>query len=369
MPITADSMRESLVPLDTVREALAATEPLGTHTFSLDEAILFDVASGWNHGIDGRPGNDTVPAAVYFGRTLSTEYQLTKDAVFEAAQIAGLRPSTAERLPGPLLSDHLNFWFRTAHAGKAKTPKEYQLLTTGGIGAAITKASVNPFSNLALLDRALAGIEARYGTGEVLADYKFTHTLKRTHLRLIVPEHRRVIERTGTDNDEWSVGLQIKNSLIGDDRTSIDGYLFRWWCTNGAIDTKATSGVWKRRNTGGEAEVYEWARAAVDDILGGLESTLDSVQSMVDIPIDGDAHTVLRDVFEHYRVPVPERARIIDELLAAGQLTMYALMQAITTVANTADLDPSHVEALMRVGGDLPHTAHERCTGCQRLIH
>jgi hypothetical protein len=86
---------------------------------------------------------------------------------------------------------------------------------------------INPFSNLRLLERALEGIEAHYGAGEVLVDSKFAHSLRRTDIRLIVPENRRAMHRTGTDDDTWSAGIQLKNSLIGDVQTSIDGYLFR----------------------------------------------------------------------------------------------------------------------------------------------
>lgn len=368
MPITVDTMRDKLLPLDTVREALARTEPLGVHTFTVDDNVLFALDNGWNHGIDARDGNETVPATVYFGPTLDTEFRLTKDALLEATSICGIPKAYAARCPGNLLADQLNFWFRSGLAGRAQTPKEFQLLVAGDNAAAITKASVTPFSNLALLEQTLDGIEARYGKGEVLVDYKMVHTIHRTHLRLVVPEYRRTIEGSGTDEDHWSVGIQIRNSLVGADKTSLDGYLFRWACTNGQLDTRSTSGVWSRRGNSTEAEVYAWARAAVDDILGGLEGSLDAVQSMVDIPIDGQAHDVLRDVFEHYRVPLPERARIIEGLVDSGPLTMYSVMNAITQVANDPNLDPSHVENLMRMGGDLPHAASSRCDSCRRLM-
>jgi hypothetical protein len=261
----------------------------------------------------------------------------------------------------------LNYWFRDGLKGRAI--RDYQLLVAGGHGAAITRASIVPFSNMRLLDEALNGIEARYGTGEVLADYKLSHSLRKTHLRLVIPGSSRTIQGTGQADDTWSVGLQIKNSLIGEERTSIDGYLFRWVCTNGAIDTHSSSGAWTRRGGGGESEVYEWARAAVDDVLGGLEPALDAVQATVHIPIEGQANEILRDVFAHYGTPLPERARIIENMVEqGGTLTMYAVMQAITQVANDSEMEPSHVENLLRMGGDLPHAAGSRCEACRRLL-
>lgn len=366
--ITVETMRPKLHDLDYVRTVLAATEPLSTVNFTVGDAVRFTVEPGWQIAADGRAGTDPVNAFLHVGKGPGVhDYPLSLDALLEATSVCGLTKTYARRCPGELLTPQLNYWFREGLIGRPI--RDYQLLLAGGLGAAITRASIVPFSNLRLLEQALDGVEARYGKGEVLVDYKLTHTLRRTHLRLIVPEHQRVIAGTGTADDTWSVGLQIRNSLIGEERTSIDGYLFRWWCTNGAIDTHATSGVWSRRGGAPEAEVYEWARSAVDDVLGGLEPALDAVQAMVDIPIDGQANDVLRDVFEHYRVPLPERAKIIERMVeAGGDLNMYTVMNAITAVANDSQMEAGHIENLLRMGGDLPHAASSRCEACRRLL-
>jgi hypothetical protein len=366
-PITVDQMRSKLHPLDHVREALARTEPLATYAFSVGNDVRFRVEPGWHHGIDAKQGADLVDVYLHIGSgSVGSQFQLTKDSVLEATSLCGLSKGYAARCPAELVEPHLNYWFREGLAGRPI--RDFQLLVAGDSGAAITRASIQPFSNVRLLEQAVAGIEAKFGAGEILVDYKFTHTLRQTHVRLIVPERCRVIERTGTDADAWSLGVQFNNSLIGAGSTSISGYLFRWFCTNGATDTMATSGVYSRRGAGREQEVYEWARGAVDDVLGGLEPALDNVQAMVDIPIEGEANNVLRDVFQHYRTPLPERARIIERMVEAGQLTMYSVMAAITEVANDTTMHPSHVDGLLRMGGDLPHAATSRCTACRRLL-
>lgn len=364
--ITVDNMRAKLHPLDYVREALGRTEPLSTHNFTVGDDVRFVVQPGWHHGIDVKEGTDLVSAGIQLGRGVGArEWQLTKDALLAATSACGIGRGYASRCPSELVEVQLNYWFRDGLS--RGTNRDFQLLVAAGAGAAITRASIVPFSNLRLLEQVLDGVEAKYGKGEVLADSKFTHSLRRTHLRLVVPEYRRTIERTGTPNDEWSLGVQIKNSLIGDEKTSVDGYLFRWWCLNGAIDTHATSGAWTRRGGGTESEVYEWARQAVDEILGGLEPALDRVQETVDIPIDRHANDVLRDVFDRYRTPVADRAKIIDNVVEDSSLTMYSVMQAITAVANNSDMEPTRVEALLRMGGDIPHAASDRCGECFRL--
>lgn len=373
--ITVQEMKHKLLPLDHVRNVLASTEPLSTYGFTVGNHVRFNVGAGWEHGIDARPGTDPVDAYIVLGGGIgAVEFQLTKDALLEATSICGLTKTYAARCPSALVEMQLNYWFREGLGVRRSSNRDFQLLVAAGNGAAITRQSIVPFSNLRLVEQAIDGIEARYGHGEVLADYKFTHSLRKTHLRLIVPAHERLMINTGESDDIWSVGLQVKNSLIGEDRTSLDAYLFRWLCTNGQIDARHTSGVWRRSGASGrDSEVYEWARAAVDDILGGLEPALDAVQALTGVPVAGTVSDALRDVFEHYRVPLPERARIIDNVInAGGDLTMYTLMNAITQVANDSHLEPTHIENLLRLGGDLPHAVTRRCdetNPCGRLVH
>jgi hypothetical protein len=371
MTITVEQMRDKLHPIERIRQVLAATEPLSTCGFSLGDTVRFAVEPGWHHGLDAKAGTDPVDAQILIGPgAATTTFPLTKDALLEATSITGLPKTYASRCPAELLTPQLNYWWREGLAAKGTNIRDYQLLVAGGNGAAITRGSITPFSNLRLLDEVLAGVHARYGADvEVLADYKFTHSLRKTHVRLIVVDEQRTITGTGVQDDNWSVGVQFQNSLIGEEKTSINGYLFRYWCTNGATDTKAGSGIWTRRG-GRETDVYEWARGAVDEVLGGLEGSLDAVQHLTEVPIEGQANDVLRDVFEHYRVPVNERTRIIENIVDAtgGALTMYSVMAAITEVANDSSLPAAHVDNLLRMGGDLPHAADSRCGECRRML-
>jgi len=102
--------------------------------------------------------------------------------------------------------------------------------------------------------------------------------------------------------------------------------------------------------------------------LGGLEHSFQAVEDLTQVPLDEDAAVVLRDLFEEYKIPLAARSRITDNMVtASGELTMYSMMQAVTEAANQVDLDPNHAEHLMRIGGDLPHSVHERCEACHRL--
>lgn len=366
--VTADEMRGRLLTLDDVRERLSVTEPVASQIFPVGTGVRFRVQPAWEHGIDVKAPIDPVDASVTIGPVgAQQEFPLTKEAVMEACALFGQPRKLTARSPHNLVEDALNFWYR---GGLGE--KDYQVLTVGqnAVVAGFTRSTIVPFSNSRLLDQVVSGLQTKYGEDvEILADYKFAHSLEKTAVRLIVPESARVIERTGTEDDTWSLGVQIKNSLVGSAQTEINGYLFRWWCTNGAIDTHASSGTWSRRRREGQTdEVYSWARAVVDEVLGGLEPALDAVQASVDEPIQGEANEVLRDVFETFHVPTVTRQSIISNMVEEENLTMYHLAQAITQAANEEDMSEGHRETLMRVGAAVPHAAHDRCESCRRLM-
>ncbi len=363
MSITIDDVRDKLLTLDDVREKLASTEPLATHDFEVGEGVSFRLEEDFNHGLKALQGDNLVPGYISIG---GRELQLTRDALYEATAEAKMTKGFVNFYDAHIVEDALNSAFR-AGLGKG----EYKVLgVRGNRAAALTRGAVQPYSNLRFLEIMLDGIEQKYGKGEVFADYKFTHDLQRTHLRLIVPEYVRTIENSGTDNDTWSTGIQLVNSLTGLEQTQVNGYLFRYWCTNGAIDTRSTANsVWSRRGAVGQGDqVFEWARDAVDEVLGGLEGSLDAVQAMTEMSIEGTAVEALRDVFTTYRIPTAHRNRILNTMVNEDNLTMYSLMQAVTEAANVADLSPVDVERLMRAGGDLPQIASERCDSCHRFL-
>lgn len=366
--VTIDQMRDKLITVDELRAELATTEPVTYRGFESGDPVGFNLAVDWNHGIDLVADTEQVKAQVRFDND-SPWLSLTKEALLEFTSACGLSKSYVQRAPSHLITPQLEYWFRGGFG-----QREFRALQVGtGEQAkvtALTKSTITPFSNVTLLDKAQEAICRTYGdNAEILSDYKRTHNLRQTTFRLIVPGYQRVISGPGTATDDmWSAGVQIRNSLIGLTQTQIDGYLFRWWCTNGAIDTKASSGTWNRKSGGQGEDVYEWAREAVDGILGGLEHSFEAVEALTQVPLDDDAAVVLRDLFETYKVPLSTRSRIIDNMVnAQGELSMYSMMQAVTEAANASDLEPNHVEHLMRVGGDLPHVAHERCEACHRL--
>lgn len=368
MSVSVEEMRGKLLTVPVVRKRLKATEPLEEIEFPMHGSGVakFHLENDWTVGLASKSGTARVGAEVTIN---GTEYPITKDALLEMTSFIGITKQYASKTPANLLTPHLNYWY-------AHTPKKAaKALVSGGEVVGLTKASIQPYSNVGLMQAALDGIKSSLGTTDVMVDYKFEHNLRRTAMRLIVPG----VVHTVRDEHPWSIGLDIQNSLTGEPGvgTSLKGYLFSWWCTNGATSTHATSGDYNRRMKSDDDAVYEWARAAVEEILGGMDHEFDALdeiaeQRIVPAGLTMEEQTrqvanVLQDVYETYRVPVEARERIEQNLTASDDLTMYGVMAAITETANNIDMSETIRTRILSTGGDLPRAFATRCSNCGRL--
>ena len=362
--VDIEEMRSKLLTLDDVREKLATTEPFTDRTFEAPQAQL-RLDHDWAAAED-----ETTPAHAWLRISgADDEIQLTKQAALEFGAFARLPRELQKDAPVDLVQTWVN---RILTENLARS-RDMKLLVNPvtNIGTALTRATIQPFSNLQFLDIMLEGIQAVYGEGEVLADYKFHHDLERTNLRLIVPGAQRLISGTRVADDTWSAGVQLRNSLAGTEQTAIDGYLFRWWCTNGCTDTIASVSALNRRQSPSPDEAYDWARESVNEILGGLEGSFDAVQSTAGVAVEPDQVAgVMRDLFTEHAVPARSRERIVTELADAGEdMTVYDVLNAITVSANAPGVSPDATEQILRLGGHVAHVvSNDRCGECRRIL-
>lgn len=358
--ITIDQMRDRLLTVEQLHDELAATEPLSEMDFETGEQVNFELGEGALTGAQSLADTDPVNAVVHIN---GTTFPLSKEALLEATSKCGIPKGYAQRTPEPLIQDHLNYWFQQGlRVGSNGKPKQHKALAAGNdqLIVGFTGGQIRPFSNLQLLDTAVERAGQYYGArpDDLLVDYKRSHSLRLTEFRLIVPDYTRKIV-SGRDSarreDNWSAGLQVRNSLTGEDSTVLDGYLFAWWCTNGCTNTYATSGRWSRRGGGGNDvnEVYEWAATSVDQIFAELETSFDEVQSLTQVPIRGDVVGALGNIYERYGIPSVLRDRITEAMVESDDLTMYGIMNAITSVANDG-VTGRQATTLMEAAGELP---------------
>lgn len=351
--ITPDQLEKKLLTVDQVVNRLEKTEPLTVETIDSNSKIVFGLDTDWASGIDGMEGTERVGVNM---RINGTDRPMTKAAALQAAAHFGITAPLMKKAPAKHIEGLLNYFY-----GHAMDDSALAMYVVGDDIAAFTRPTLTPFSNLRLVDNVLDGIRQRHGDGvDVFADYKFHNDLQKTDIRFILPTDQRIMEDTNMKDvpakaaDSWLTGIHLSNSLIGKGQTSLESYMFRYWCTNGCTTELGEVGKWSRRVNGQQDDVYAWARDSVDEILGGMEHRFDEVQALARLGVAGNTADILTEIFKNYEVPVSQRDDIMMILLEQENLTMYSIMQAITQVANQDDLDDRRRDRLMRIGGAIP---------------
>lgn len=348
--ITLDDMKSNLLTSDEVLEKLGSFEPFSVLPVDKGEKIEFRVDPEWALNIDTLEDTDQVDATVIVA---GNEVPLSKEAFFQIAVQGGLPAATVKRVPYDATQTFLNRVYRT-------TTKDMKIIRVGDTGAAFAPATLTPFSNVQLAENVLEAINEHYGKDtEVYADYKITNTLSRTDVRFIIGDSFHIMRDTEmpdvpkNSSDYWTSGVHLSNSLVGSSQTFVDSYMFRWWCTNGCTTQNTTVGNWDRRRSANDPDsVYDWARDAVNEVLGGMEHRFAQIQSLNDLEIT-DPALVVDDIFARFNLPARQRQHILETVATMPRLTMYSLMQSITSAANEAELAAKDVERLLRIGGVL----------------
>ena len=371
MSVAVDEIVQAgkLISVDDAMAVLQTTEPMDQVEFALDgsDKVNFHFPDGWNgEGIKEAPGTFVTDCSI---SVAGHDYRLTKEALLTMTSAIGLQKPYVMKTPGEMVEPHVNYWVNNYGVAQAEA---MTLLAREDTGMAFVPSSKTVFPNIPILNRVLDRARSRFKTDEFFVDSKIAHSLERTALRLIIPSYTKSInsERSLRGDDEWSLGIQITNSLTGhpETRLNVSGYLFAWWCRNGSISTHATSGNYNRRVQGQDYdEVMSWISAASDHIFEDLGLELTDVESLTQIGLTGELNDVVNDVFRQFKIPVPARKNIVSALIDSEDLSGYGLMQAITQAANDPTLTDRVKETTMRVGGVVPGVLSERCPECHRL--
>lgn len=365
------------------REQLAATDQLGFTTFWTGELpVTAEYGKGWFEGMS------TMPAPAWLTLAKGT-YQLTHQAAKQLGSTARANQKYQEFLPPEMLSRQVTWALQEGLHKKNGDGYELKLLLSDKPGrnqddtadvplaVAQTRATVEPFSNVRLLDVIMLAVRARLGNeaaASALVDYKLFHDLEHTSFRIVVPLAQQVITGTGAEDDAWCYGIEVYNSLIGLKQTVISGYLFRLATTAGLSDQEHSAGGFSRRGSTPEA-VYAWAAEAAEDILGGMESAFSGLRALPAHVVDGEYASVMEQYFTASAVSKDLQLRIVTDLeeCPAEELTMYDLAATTAEAANLDDSTWRDVRTVHDLAGFIVHQGGGMCDGsfargCRRLL-
>ena len=377
--VSFDAATAGMLTVEEAMARLSEAEPEDNLRFFVgDPGIDISYGKNWYEN-----QVKTGPVPVWLTLPDGTRVQLTYQAALQLGSTCRVNQRFQEFIPPHQLEGITRWALREGLGDKTElklllsgTPGEDENGDKVPLAVAQTRATVTPFSNGKLLEVALQAVRDKLGSeaaDSAVVDYKLWSDLEHASFQLVLPAVQSLMTGTGTDEDAWCYGLSVSNSPIGLKQTLVDGYLFRFVCTNGAMDVRHSAGGFQRRGSTPDA-AYKWAGETAVIILGGLESAFAQVQELARHPVDDNPSLVLAQLFREHSVPKDQQLRIAEALEAAtGPQTAYDLMQAITRAANMDGLGWRPARALMSLGGHLAEHGGGMCDGslpegCRRLL-
>lgn len=361
--ISAEDMPD-LLTIDEGLATIAASDSPEFRDFVSDgSGPKMDFETGWNSGILDRPMDDLVPVQMKFQ---DETFPMTRAALQELTSQVGLLKNYVAKTPDSLVSPHIDYWM------KNMDNKHRVLIEDGAIVSLCKPSKHDPFPSLPLAEGVVSAMSEKLGVdvSELKVDYKLSADRDRVAARFVAPVQKTIQSSRGglSVADDWSVGIQLMTSLSGATRLSLSGYLFAWWCTNGATTTHAETTKFTKRADGTDlVDALEWTEGSVDAVLDGIGHELEAVAELTEVSVKGDLSQVMHEVFAQTPTPVNLRENVLMNVAEMEDMTAYGLMNAVTVGANRLDMEDRHRQLLMGMGGDMTRLFGDRCSSCHRL--
>lgn len=279
--------------------------------------------------------------------------------------VPGIGPHTllplAKRALSSLVGVRWDVWFKSASPAERteeinrrlkRTPGERKLRAwrdesseTAGTIRAILPAGYDPIDD-ATIFRSL-----RTNMGSLLGEYVF----QRVDVGEETSQYAAVLrEARSLRGDELVPGWSLRTSEVGEAPLSIDDYVLRLVCMNGAL-----------LRIGGKRSLYRRHRAIDDDQLGAafvlalgrLPGRFDRALELMAIAMDEAVEhpdAIVADVLAGIpRALVEETQRAALAEAALAPLSRFGLLNVITRVAHTTNTDPEVRFVMESAAGEL----------------
>jgi hypothetical protein len=378
-------MADDLLTLAEAREEFAKTEPLASVSFGTDpeysaterQVAIFGekwVASAARGADDKFIQTEPVQAWLEVPALEGQRFQLTFQAARELGSTCRIPQDLQVSIPSEQQQGLVN-WFLAEGLGI----RRLKLLLAGTgedehgdpvpLVVAQTRDTVQPFSNLALLDQVLAVVADKFGpqaAARAMVHFTMYHDLERTNFAVVVPEASRAVA-----GDDWAPGIEVTNSCIGLKQTTVTGLALREESSAVVLDAAHSAGGFRRLKSTPE-QAYEWTGEASQDVLRAMDVTWANVAELATMATGDHVNTFVESLCAEFRIPnnlVEKVTTVLEEY--PGELTMYTLATMFARVANMDELSWRAVEQLTTMAGHLVHSLGARCTAgrpCYRAL-
>ncbi len=282
------------------------------------------------------------------------EYEMAAGGLEDIARIVGIPKAYAERCPWNLLETHLKYWY----SGGAKAKVRLFVKDEKIVGAGASRADY--FSNMEMLEH----IEEGVGMPNILGYHQVCTGLDYSTAALVVDQ--KFEPRAG---DALYGGIRMQNSILGEHKIEITPYIFRQWCSNGAIVSENIA-QWSHKSDDG-TDLRSWILNNTQSAVNALDNEFSRIRKLSESKLEGPVDQTLASLFRKFGIPIRTQKQIIEAAEASndgkGPETAYDLWNAITRTATHSDsLSRSAARTLMGIAGDVSQQ-YSVCPRCHQI--
>jgi len=329
-----------LLSRDQVTKTLAPTENLEFRTLKPGDNTKVAFRGDKDHPIieiDDRP------------------LEMSDGALESVAGCIGLQRSYVKKCPMQHLIPTLNFWYNEG------LTKPIRAVINDGVLLKTTTDRVksHPISN----ERLLSAAEEAIGKENIAGYHGVSSSLDFTTMALVTNKTFQPVNK-----DTLFGGIQIRNSILGKETIEVSPYVFRQWCTNGAI-TSESLGRFTRKRREDSGNISDWMSEIIEGASSSLDHEFERIRQLTQINVKGHLVEVLKGIQHDYSIPKSVMEDIQDEATSTNARTMYDVWNAITRVATHSDsLTVLSATRLQNIAGHVAKQ-NEICPSCFRTIH
>ena len=284
------------------------------------------------------------------------EYDMTFEGLEDVARLVGLPKGYVQRCLWHLLEEHLKYWYSGGLKAKARLFVQDQQIV--GVGTSRS----DYFSNMEMLEH----VEEAVGVSQILGYHQVFTGLDYSTAAVVLDQ--KFEPRVG---DALYGGIRMQNSILGEHKIEITPYVFRQWCSNGAIVSENIA-QWSRRSNDG-SDLRSWVLDNTQSAVNALDNEFSRIRKLADSKLEGSVDQTLASLFRKFGIPVRTQQQIVEAAEASndgkGPETAYDLWNAITVTATHSDsLSRPAARMLMGVAGEVSQQ-YSVCPSCHQICN
>lgn len=282
----------------------------------------------------------------------NSELRITPTALIDVAHCIGMPSKYVGKCPADLLFPHLNYWFGEGMSAPVRAVvRDGTLLSMTG-----DRVRTQVVSNERLLQLA----EEKLGNEHIVGYHQTYTDLDLSTIAVVTDQSFEPVKE-----DTLFGGIKIQNSILGKDVVEVSPYVFRQWCSNGAI-TSQNLGRYTRKK---HDNLDNWFSEIIEGASSEVEKEFERIRHLTEVSVKGHIAETIQGIAKDRRLSQKITEEVLNEAISEKAETMYDIYNAFTKIAShNTDLTPLAANRLQWIGGIIAKD-HELCSQCHRVLN